>query len=397
MDTAVSKYDKLYKYIYIAAIAVYAGFLAFLFYNQLQPLHTGTSLYESDTAAHVSFAVYDGYYHSLAAFIYLFFIKVFGLVVGTVLITATLTAVTALAIPLTARLIREVLKRSGYTIPEWSVLVISFFANIHTAFYVSAVNKQHYIGYQCANMWHNSTYLFMRFFAILTVIAFIKLYEDYEEGPQPGEWLVFTLLLTVTTGFKASFLTVFAPVMAFLLIRDLLYGEKFKRVFSIGMTVVLPIGVMILQSIVMAGDGGSNGYAFRPFYALKMRGDHPKVSLILSVAFLIIVFFIHLLDFFRDKFYLWTLAMWAVGFLEVFLFVETGARALDSNFMWGYSISLFFAFLVSMVKLCRDIFDKRTGTVKRILCFAAAAVMLWHVISGVWYFALLLTGVTYFV
>ena len=397
METAVSKYDRLSKCIYIAALVVYAGFLAFLFYNQLQPLHNGTSLYESDTAAHVSFAVYDGYYHSLAAFIYLFFIKVFGLVVGTVLIAATLTAVTVFAIPLTARLIREVLKRSEYTIPNPAVLAISFFANIHTAFYVSAVNKQHYIGYQCANMWHNSTYLFMRFFAILTIIAFIRLYEDYEEGPQPREWVVFTLLLTVTTGFKASFLTVFAPVMAFLLIRDLLYGEKFKRVFSVGMTVALPIGVMILQSIVMAGDGGSNGYAFKPFYALKMRGDHPKVSLVLSVAFLLIVLFIHLLDFYKDKFYLWTLVMWVVGFLEVFLFAETGARALDSNFMWGYSISLFFAFLMSMVKLCRDIWDKRTGTVKRILCCAAAAVMLWHVISGVWYFALLLTGVTYFV
>ncbi len=397
METALSKYDRFSKYIYFAAIAVYAGFLAFLFYNQLMPLHNGNALYESDTAVHVSFAVYDGYYHSLAAFIYLFFAKLFGLKVGIVLITATLTAVTAFAIPLTAKLIRELLKRSGYTIPNWTILLISFLANIHTAFYVSAVNKQHYIGYQCANMWHNSTYLFMRFFAILTVIAFIKLYEDYEEGPQPGEWLVFTLLLTVTTGFKASFLTVFAPVMALLLIRDLLYGEKFKRVFSIGMTVVLPIGVMILQSIVMAGSGGSNGYAFMPFYALKMRGDHPKVSLILSVAFLLAVFFIHLTDFFKDKFYLWTLVMWVVGLLEVFLFAETGARSLDSNFMWGYSISLFFAFIMSMVKLCRDIFDKRTGTVKRILCFAAAAVMLWHVISGVWYFALLLTGVTYFV
>ena len=397
MEASVSRYNRVYKCIYIAALVVYAGFLAFLFYNQLQPLHNGTSLYESDTAKHVSFAVYDGYYHSLAAFIYLFFIKVFGLVAGTILIAATLTAVTVLAIPLTAKLIGEVLKRSEYTIPYPAVLVISFFANIHTAFYVSAVNKQHYIGYQCANMWHNSTYLFMRLFAILTVMAFLKLYEDYEEGPQPGEWIVFTLLLTVTTGFKASFLTVFAPVMALLLIRDLLYGEKFKRVFSIGMTVVLPIVVMVIQSIVMAGDGGSNGYAFRPFYALKMRGDHPKVSLILSVAFLLVVFFIHLLDFYKDKFYLWTLAMWAVGFLEVFLFAETGARALDSNFMWGYSISLFFAFLMSMVKICRDLVDSGTGIVKRVFCFAAVAVMLWHVISGVWYFALLLTGVTYFV
>ena len=394
---AVSKQDRISKIIYIALLAVYAGFLTFLFYNQLHALTDGSMFFESDTAKHVSFAVYSGYYHSLAAFIYLFFVKVFGLNVGIVLITVTLTAVTVMTVPFTAALINEAVKRTDYTLPKWSVLLISFLANIHVAFYLSAANKQHYIGYQCANMWHNSTYIFMRLFAVLTLIAFLKIYDGYEEGISIKKWLSFTVLLTVTTGFKASFLTVFAPLLAILLLRDLIYGEKFKRVFGMALSVVLPLVVMIIQSIIMSGTEGSNGYKISPFTGLSMRGDHPKVILILSVAFPLMVFFIHITDFYRDKFYFWTLVMWAIGFAEVFLFIETGERALDSNFMWGYSISLFFLFIVSMVKVARDIFSKDTGMVRKILCYASLPVMLWHVISGIWYFALLLTGVTYFV
>ena len=392
-----SKSERVSKFIYVVFLCIYAGFLAFLFRNQLQVLLDGTTLFESDTAVHVSFAVYSGYYHSLAAFIYLFFVRVFGLEVGIILITATLTAVTVFAIPLTARLISDFVKRSGRDMPLWSVLLCSFLANIHTAFYISLANKQHYIGYQCANMWHNSTYIFMRFFAVLTLIAFMKIYDGYEEGIDIIKWLKFTLLLTVTTGFKASFLTVFAPLLAILLLRDLIYGEKFKRVFGMALSVVLPLGVMIIQSIVLSGSDGSNGYSISPFKGLSMRGDHPKVTLILSVAFPLCVLFLHIKDFYRDKYYFWSLVMWLIGFLEVFLFIETGERALDSNFMWGYSISLFFVFIASMVKLAGDFMNKSAGVSFKTFCYISAAVGLWHVISGIWYFALLLTGVTYFV
>jgi len=398
MEKAISKADKIAKIIYIVVLAVYAGALAYLFYHQLLVLKYGPEvMFESDTAAHVSFAVYSGYYHSLAAFIYLFFVKVFGLDAGIVLITITLTVATVLAIPFTARLINEFVKRTDYTIPGWAVLLISFLANIHMAFYMAAANKQHYIGYQCANMWHNSTYIFMRLFAVITLITFLKIYDGYEEGIKFSKWLSFTLLLTITTGFKASFLTVFAPVLAILLLRDLLYGEKFKRVFGMALSVVLPIAVMIVQSIVMSGTDGSNGYRIKPFAGLSMRGDHPKVTLVLSVAFPLLIFFIHINDFYKDKFFFWTWVLWAVGFLEVFLLIETGERALDSNFMWGYSISLFFLFLASMVKLVRDLINPGTGKVRKALCYVAVPVLFWHVISGIWYFALLLTGVTYFV
>ena len=88
--------------------------------------------------------------------------------------------------------------------------------------------------------------------------------------------------------------------------------------------------------------------------------------------------------------------MWAVGFVEVFLFIETGERALDSNFMWGYSISLFFLFVSSMIRLFKDLFVEKTSIVVKIICCVAAAALVWHVASGINYLSILYSGVTYF-
>lgn len=163
------------------------------------------------------------------------------------------------------------------------------------------------------------------------------------------------------------------------------------------LSVVLPIGVMILQSIVMSGTNGSNGYTISPFTALAMRGDHPKATLILSVLFPLVVLFTHIKDFYKDKLYFGTLIMWVVSFLEVFLFLETGERNLDSNFFWGYSIALFFVFLVSMYVCIKDYLKNKLKISAKIILSLETVILLWHVYSGVWYYVLLFSGVTYFV
>lgn len=353
-------------------------------------------MFESDTAVHVRFAVEDHYFHSLAAFIYIFLSWLPG---SDFLIAAVLTIMTCGAIISTKLLILKVLSIKNLEMSESSVDIISFASNILMAFYIKKANSAHYIGYQCANMWHNSTYIFMRFFAITTVIYFIYVYERYKKGVAFKKWLCLTVLLSVTTGFKASFLTVFAPMLACLLLYDLITGTKFKYVFSLGSTVFIPIGVMYLQSLIMAGDTGSNGYAISPFTALSMRGDHPKITLVLSVLFPLVVGLTHIKDFYKDKLYFCTLIMWAFAFLEVFLFIETGDRNLDTNFMWGYSIALFFLFLVSAIKMYEDFSKNILKNVKLATTLFCGEILIyaWHVVSGLTYFVLLLSGVTYFV
>jgi hypothetical protein len=387
-----SKNKNIGKIVFFIFLLIYTISLVFLYYNQLKYPITGR--FESDTAVHVDFAINQHYYHSLAAFIYLF-LSIFKF--SDILIALVLAIATSITVFFTFKLLKAFNEHFKGEINDNILYVVSFFANFVMGFYIKAANKQHYIGYENANMWHNSTYVFMRLFAVLTIIAFLKLYLNYKEKIDVKDYLIYTLLLTVTTGFKASFLTVFAPMLAIILLVDLCKGAKFKRVFVMALSVVLPMGVMVLQSIVMSGSDNSNGYTISPFTALAMRGDHPKATLILSVLFPLIVLFTHVKDFYKDKLYFGTLIMWAVSFLEVFLLLETGERNLDSNFFWGYSIALFFVFLVSMYVAIKDYFKNKPKLSAKIILSLETVILLWHVISGVWYYVLLFSGVTYFV
>ncbi len=387
-----SKNKNIGKIVFFIFLLIYTISLVFLYYNQLKYPITGR--FESDTAVHVDFALNQHYYHSLAAFIYLF-LSIFKF--SDILIALVLAIATSITVFFTFKLLKAFNEHFKGEINDNILYVVSFFANFVMGFYIKAANKQHYIGYENANMWHNSTYVFMRLFAVLTIIAFLKLYLNYKDKIDVKDYLIYTLLLTVTTGFKASFLTVFAPMLAIILLVDLCKGTRFKRVFVMALSVVLPMGVMVLQSIVMSGSDNSNGYTISPFTALAMRGDHPKATLILSVLFPLIVLFTHVKDFYKDKLYFGTLIMWAVSFLEVFLLLETGERNLDSNFFWGYSIALFFVFLVSMYVAIKDYLKNKPKLSAKIILSLETVILLWHVISGVWYYVLLFSGVTYFV
>lgn len=388
-STAEKKYSRI---IFDAVLLVYAALLFWLFYNQLQYGITGR--FESDTYVHVRFAVEDHYYHSLAAFLYIF---LSWFPIGDILIAAVLSITTVTAVILCRLLILRLISIYQCKMSDIWIYIISFAANILMAFYIKKVNSAHYIGYECANMWHNSTYIFMRTFALWTILVFLDLYGGYREKIEWKKWILFTVLLAVTTGFKASFLTVFAPLLAIILLYDLIRKVKFKFIFAMACTVLPSLAVMFAQSIVLSGGSG-NGYAISPFTALSLRGEHPKVSLVLSVVFPIAVLSTHIFDFYKDKIYFCTLIMWAVAFLEVFLLVETGERSLDGNFFWGYSIALFFLFLVSMIKAVRDFYENinKSRFTAYFVFTGECLIALWHILSGISYFVILLTGVTYF-
>lgn len=388
----VKSEKKATKIIFIISLLIYSGLLFYLFYNQL--LYGETGRFESDTFVHVRFAVEDHYFHSLCALFYVLFSFFPG---SKILISIMLTAVTVLAIPATNRLIKVVLQKYSIELSKGYVYLISFVSNILSAFYLPFASRQHYIGYECANMWHNSTYLFMRLFAIYSLILFIKLYDSYKEKLTFKQWLSFSVVLMLTTGFKASFLTVFAPLMAVLLLVDLFKKTKFLKVFSFALTVLPSMAVMYLQSLILGGADSGNGYAISPFTALSLRGDHPKVTLILSVLFPLCVLFFCFSELKKNRIYFYSIVLWAVAFLEVFLLVETGERSLDGNFMWGYSIALFFVFIESIIVSVKRFLENRNKPIFVIEFIVSTLILLWHICSGVWYFSLLLTGVTYFV
>lgn len=383
---------KTNRILYSVILTAYFVGLVFLFYNQLTT-YAISGRYESDTLVHVRFAVEDGYFYSLSSFVYAFFNLFPGISVSVSVLLAGLTVGSVL---LTRKLLYVLFDIYETAVSETGLNLLSIVLNVAIAFYVSFVNRAHYIGYQSGNMWHNSTYIFMRFFALITLLYYVKIREKYKKEFTFTNWVVFSFLLMITTGFKASFLTVFAPFLLVKLLYDWAHKAPFKNVFFFGTTVFPAIFVMYLESLVLFPGTGESGYKISPFEALSLRGDHPKISLILSIAFPLCVLLFNGAKLLKDKIYLGSFIIWVIGFLEVFLFVETGERALDGNFFWGYSIALFIWFAVSAVRMvvsCKQSLSKiNTG-----IFVCQVLILAWHFISGIWYFVLLLQGNTYFI
>ena len=123
-----------FKMVYFILLIIYFAVLFMLYFNQTAVLYNGANNFESDTAVHIRMAVVDGYYHSLASFVYLFFSKIVRFEAALMLIATLLAFLTVGAIPLTAKLVHEVLKRSGVELYDPLIWVIAFAGNILIAF-----------------------------------------------------------------------------------------------------------------------------------------------------------------------------------------------------------------------------------------------------------------------
>lgn len=387
--------ERISTMILLAINLIYGVLLVYLHYNQT--LYVKGGAFESDLPFHISMAVDDNWYYSFTAFVYVFLYK---FSCGNILVGIFLAASHLATVFGTYLLLKEVWKHYDIKINAAATLFSATILNFVMAFYIKNVNVRHYIGYQNASIWHNSTYICMKLVVVFVLWYFMKLMNSYKTKMTVWQWIIFTVLLALSTGIKPSFLMVFAPVMAIMLLCDLIKGTKFSKVFLFGLTVIPSLLIVLWQNVVLFGDDTGNGFIIKPFYTLAQRSDNPKIALLCSVLFPAIIGIFHIRDVWKDKLYLGSLLVWAFGFLEVFLFVESGTRSKDANFMWGYAISLFVLFIISLVRWIRDLLNKqfleKCTALRKIYLVCSGAVLGWHVISGIWFFGILLTGATYF-
>ena len=387
--------DKIATLVLVIINLIYGGLLVYLHYNQT--LYEVGKPFESDLPFHISMAVVDNWYYSFTAFVYVFLYK---LPYSNMLVGIFLALCELLTIYGTHLLLTEVWKKYELKVNSSLTLLCATSLNLVMAFYVKAVNARHYIGYQNASIWHNSTYICMKLLAVFVLWYFLKLMDSYKEKLSFKKWLTFTGLVAISTGVKPSFLMVFAPVMAIMLLIDWIKGTKFSKVFWFGLTVIPSLLIILWQNMVLFGSDTGNSFIIKPFYTLTQRSDNPKIALLFSVLFPAMVGIFHIKDVWKDKLYLGSLFVWGFGFLEVFLFVEAGTRSKDANFMWGYSIALFVLFLISLVRWIRDLKSKEFLGKFKVIRYAyliiTGVTFAYHVVSGLWFFGILLSGATYF-
>ena len=394
--------NRIGKAVLHVIIALYGLSMIFLFYKQAG--WSGGAVYESDLPAHIKMIVEDGWYYSLTALIYQAFYRIpftlsDGAPFGNLGIAVFLALCGLLSVYLTAFLLREIQGRSGEltTLHLLGGLVLNFVMPC----YVRGIADGRYIGMESASIWHNSTYIVMKMTGLLCVLYYGKLAGKYSRGISGKQWLCFTLLLSVCTGVKPSFLMVFAPVMAVFLLVDLFRKMPFSKIFVFGVSVFLPLLVVLVQNVVLFGAETGNGWEIRPGYMLSLHSGYPLFSAILSVFFPCILLPFFRKDFLEDRWFSGTWLMAAFGFLEVFLFTETGSRAGDGNFMWGYSFSILMIFAVTLVKwfekgkkILKGKKDKKYYWNMGVLG-VSGLILCWHLYCGIYFYINLLKGVSY--
>lgn len=399
--------------IYIV-IALYGVSSAFLYYKQTQ--WSGGAVYESDLPAHIEMIIEDGWYYSLTAFVYKV-LYMFG--DGSLAIAIFLAICTVAAVCLTYFLMlklcdtHKILKidiEETVAKNKWEslLLFLAFLINIVMPCYIRGFSNGRYIGMESANIWHNSTYIVMKPLALLCIILYVDLMETYQETLSFRKWLLFSMTLVICTGVKPSFLVAFAPMMAIFLLVDLIKGIPFRKIFLFGLAVVPSLLVILLQNAVLFGGNTGNGWEIRPGYALSMHSGYPLIAAVLSILFplAVLVWNVKKLKINRWISFAWLMAF--VGFVEVFLLCETGGRALDGNFMWGYSFAILMIFVVSVLLWLADIqFVKSCGFSEqekksngnwlyKAYLAVVSFVLLYHIYCGLYFYLNLLRGVSYY-
>ena len=396
------KRDKAINYAFVVltttAFTFYCFELVLLHYNQTQYPITG--MYESDLFAHIEMAL-DGWGYSILAVIFrlLSLLPTFAFNLS---IAAFLCICEAATIAVTYIFIRT--KGLGL---KTSIALTAFSAFVMPMF-VRSIQPYRYIGYQSPSIWHNSTYIVMKLCAFICICLYLSIAENYHEKIKAMDLIVFSLLLAVTTSVKTNFILVFAPVALMFLIVDLILKVPFKRILLCALTVIPSIAVILFQEIVLFGKDTGNGIVIDPLYSVYLRAEKPYFTMILSAAFPVFVLLVNIVPVLKDtiadfkekrktlthRAFLLSWAMWAVGFMELILLRETGARELDDNFAWGYDFCLFVLFVVSLIYFIKNIKNKKVITT--VYAVVGSAMIAYHTYCGIYFFVNLTRGLTFF-
>ena len=371
-------------------LAVYGAVCLYLFYMQsIQPLDYDNRYFQSDLPYHISMIIDDGWYYSFTAYVYQLLYLLFGKT--TIGIVVFLAAMAVSGVVLTEKLLRVFCGKKEMTL----VTVLgSMSLNMVMPFFLRMAGMYRYVSYQAGNIWHNSTYQCMKVLALAAVLCYLELEKGYREQITAKKWLTFALLLIICTGIKPSFLTVFAPALALKLLWDLFHKVSFKQIFILGCAVLPACGVVLWQNAVLFGEDTGQGFAFCPWFTFSLHADRPKVAVLCSIAFPLVVGVCSLKEIFRDKHYFFGWMMTGIGFLEALLLAETGSRANDGNFVWGYSFAIFYIFALSFVKWLK-LGNSSKKTHKAVFA-GCGVVFIYQLYCGLVFFVRLLLGETYF-
>lgn len=273
-----------------------------------------------------------------------------------------------------------------------------------------------YLNAYNGNLYHNMTVLFSRTLIPVSFICFFRCWSARHGCIPRKDWWGFAVSFFIVTAFKPNFAFAFIPVLAVLLLWDLIRykGKYFKNEFLLGCA-VLPAGFLcVWQYLVLFNNSfgqsatemlqeldedfvdTSSGIALRLLWGAELAA-----VLVMYLRSLLLPVYTLALQGRREKerrriglF----LVVEAVALLEATVLVETGYRANHGNFDWG-GLALYPAvFALSIGLLIRMLQEMKLRKPLDVFkCLVGLGLLLGHLMVGLYFLWFFGSGGSYFI
>ena len=273
-----------------------------------------------------------------------------------------------------------------------------------------------YLNAYNGNLYHNMTVLFSRTLIPVSFVCFFRCWSARHGCIPRKDWWGFAVSFFVVTAFKPNFAFAFIPVMAVLLLWDLIRyrGKYLKNEFLLGCA-VLPAGFLcIWQYLVLFNNSfgqsatemlqeldenfvdTSSGVALRLVWGAELAA-----VLVMYLRSLLLPVYTLALQGWREKEHRRIglfLVVEAVALLEATVLVETGYRANHGNFDWGGLALYPSVFALSIGLLIRMLQEmKLIKPLDVFKCLVGLGLLLGHLMVGLYFLWFFGSGGSYFI
>ena len=363
-------------------------------------------VYHSDIRYYVRSAADDSSLHwkRLIEFV---FSKLYDINQDTMELNIYLALVIAAIIVVNFLMIRYYLKEDGIFPARQVIQFFSIAALFMAPIYVPGFHAYFYRFSFDVFAWHSPTQQSMVLFSMIATLCFFKLFLSYEDGLHAGWWLAAPVTVFLSAYAKPSFYMDLAATVCILFLIELIAGgregflRRLWRLFLMGCTLI-PAGLyLILLNRIEYAEGGDSEDKVVIGFTNMFAQPHIKAGFLCGLALAIVVCAVNIRRL-SDRQYRFAALILLTGILQWLFISEEGPSAAYGNFSWGRDYGDYFILLVSVALALGNWYsrDRLFGgrkTPQVIYFIIVGGLFLLHLLSGLCYFYLVLTGHGYYI
>lgn len=304
------------------------------------------------------------------------------------------------------------MKRYFSALTECERLIISTGLIFLSGIYVPALHSLFYINSLGTQPWHNSTFFGMRLFGLLYIYELMEVFPNYyDNGISLNKGIKLAVFLAVSTLFKPNFLICVCLTIGFAFVFDFFRHRSlktFSNIFFMALTFIPSIMVMGIQYFLvyiygMFDEGESSGVELSLIsgwiWEQSIISTIVKFFAFWSFPLIVCVIIRVLKQNERNRTTLLVSGLYASSIAICNFIRETGKRSGDGNFVWGMPVT-YYIFMLYFIALFISEYDKYKNSNEKvkgmsILFRAGFIVLILQLISGLIYYFIVLSGLSY--